>query len=1139
MNNFGGSDKADGEPVYKNGMIRRDYVSIYKMRDMSTGSAKFVRYGEALLRDDTPVQGLLPYGALCLKFSYNLGKEKGGGHGGLQCHKIYGYPKLDYSGVRLPLKCLDYATRRVEAPSNPQPLDKYKPVYLSPLIFFHSKAALSALSKYDHDNTTSVANTINWHVANWSKQFTRASDKPTDTDSILYAQFAQVFETLFGIGFYDLQHLRFEDIARACVQMNNDGPHRLLTPFSAPDRMKVKKDKGRPTPPPRGPSNKPVVTEGLIDEEDDEEGKSGSTKKFEDSSITLELTLKRALSIYQSQIVSSTGKRKAPDTSSDGDDGDDDDEDEDTNDAPGVEFGDFLDVDADADADAAPRASAKNPAGPLKLKSGAGSNRLDVALADGTVVVSTNPRKVRLPLPDMRRIPEDAWVAKLLMTHLESRYHGRMDMCISQASILDMIGDGMGMNLPADLSLVNVWRVMKEMVCAGKIAMFDSDTCTVYRTAKCKDALDDLVTMPETVYVALPNALKHEHETFEWLKRHIERRYDDTEHMRAMGEQLSKLDTLFNPNGRIARLRLSDEQWRAVCLSVTSPLSLISGPGGTGKTTLIQIIVRILRCAGLTGKILFTAFKNDTVNQTQHAIRSLDVKEAVHHRLWSAYKRENDIFATCDSVAYRWGLLRPEGSGQDASGRSNSNAAGRSNNDPESFSGAWTPGGMRAPGQGQRQGQAKAQAPDYRLDAEVVLFEEASLLSMAHLYHVMKALNPRTLKYVLMIGDDMQLPPLKPGFPFANLIVGIPQLAVRLVKGFRTSSEVITANLNAARKCDIDAMCFHDPSNPDDKDGSCFIHMEAFGRIAGKHRAQKVVLQTFGAQIEKLLQARDPDRTRYKSMWAISAYNDVARYASYIYAGYYFGDATPDEKRIEYAYGDKKIKPILHVDERVVFLRTDKVLGHARGRVGYVTAIFDHKHESSPAVDAHATTTVQSTAAPLHTHMTHRSIVVDRHTVVTSRGAFGFGGILEPAGCITIHRSQGAEYDEVLCLFAPGVNLCNNRVFYTALSRTKEKCHILGSPDHIQKMITTPAPVPHCAFLPMLRRKLQHDRIGVFDTLASEFARTSVTMLHPHNVNVFESEYDHDVFTQVHHSIAKRAEPAEKKAALGTQVSSS
>lgn len=1083
-NNNSGS--ASNERVNTNARMRRARVGELKMEQLWMGKPNGAQSGEAILSDDTPVCGLIPYGSLVLKFSWSLGKTTSKKYKGLECHTVFGYPKLDHTGSALPLKWQNLSLRKLQDPL-PNEIKRTADVpigvshlYLNGWAFICPESLEVTLKEYDRTNQTHLYRPAWSEFNKWSRHVSEDNISGCHNEAVIYAQFARVFETLFGITFYNLQHIKPLTVFQIYCRMISEGAHKLFNPFPTTDRFE-EREKNAAKKNNNNTNNNATPDANNTDFPDEEVEQEPKSNKFSDGGITLELTLAKAISIYNAQLALKVKNR--PHTSLD--DGEHDDIDvadeisPDDSEEPYSLSDD--DVAAFIDGDSS-SANSSSPTATTSRKRARPGGPVEVVNSQGIVLLSTNQRKVKLPMPDMFKIPADAWVSKLVTTHLRMRYAQNHDMCVTPDSIFEMIGEAAGEGFPVELDIDIVWRVMKDMVAKGDIGMYDAETHEVYLPGK-GGALSEIDSIPPLMHIGLAHAMQQEHGTFTFLKDFINYRYADTEHTSRMGKVLAEVDTLFDPFGAIMKMNLSDEQWRAVCLAVTSPLSMISGPGGTGKTTIIKIIVRILRCAGLKGIFLFTAFKNDTVNQTKKALEVLDQGENIRHDEWCNFKRAHNLFETCDYVRCRWG----SGSSSDNKTR---------NNDKDGSS------------SGSEEIDKKYQIPKTdlqdkkgRLNAEVVFFEEASLTNASHVYSVLNGVNPEKLKYIVFVGDPLQLPPMNPGEPFCNLVNALPNFCVRLAKNFRTSSQVITNNLDAIRKCDLQSLCFHDPENPEDKDGNCFIRMKALNAIKGKPRSDKTVLQTFGKELQALLVERDPERKRYSAIQSISAYNDMARYASCIYARHYFGNTTPDDDCIDFAYEKNKncktFKPILYLGERVVFIETDKKKGFAKGRVGYITEIFDHKKCETPTVQQNLMTRVKSTAEPMHPRTQWRTIVVDGYTNVTTYGPSSFTNILESAGCITIHRSQGAEYEEVVCLFAPGKNLAHNRVIYTAISRTKSTCHVLGTDTQIEKMLTTPAPVPTSAFSSMLRNKLNHDRINVFEILAGEFARATVTKLHP------------------------------------------
>lgn len=65
---------------------------------------------------------------------------------------------------------------------------------------------------------------------------------------------------------------------------------------------------------------------------------------------------------------------------------------------------------------------------------------------------------------------------------------------------------------------------------------------------------------------------------------------------------------------------------------------------------------------------------------------------------------------------------------------------------------------------------------------------------------------------------------------------------------------------------------------------------------------------------------------------------------------------------------------------------------------------------------------------------------------------------VEPAYAITIHKSQGSEYNNIL-VFMPESDcspLLNRQILYTAITRTKNATHIVSNENNINKAILTP-----------------------------------------------------------------------------------
>src|SRR5690606_16319817 len=59
----------------------------------------------------------------------------------------------------------------------------------------------------------------------------------------------------------------------------------------------------------------------------------------------------------------------------------------------------------------------------------------------------------------------------------------------------------------------------------------------------------------------------------------------------------------------------------------------------------------------------------------------------------------------------------------------------------------------------------------------------------------------------------------------------------------------------------------------------------------------------------------------------------------------------------------------------------------------------------------------------------------------------------EYAYVLSVHKSQGSEFDKVLCLSPDGSEILGREVLYTAVTRAKKSIQIYGSYDVIQATI--------------------------------------------------------------------------------------
>ncbi len=158
--------------------------------------------------------------------------------------------------------------------------------------------------------------------------------------------------------------------------------------------------------------------------------------------------------------------------------------------------------------------------------------------------------------------------------------------------------------------------------------------------------------------------------------------------------------------GRVSQLDLSDEQMRALDRSLRSPLSVITGAAGTGKSTLLAPLIAAIeqhegrvpiRALAPTGKAA------DRLNRV--GVDAMTIHRAIASAGW-----------------YDWDL------------------------------GVWTDDGERS------------------VAANTLIVDESSMVDVALLGTLFKAVDWHSVRRLVMVGDHHQLPPIGPGRPFFDLI---------------------------------------------------------------------------------------------------------------------------------------------------------------------------------------------------------------------------------------------------------------------------------------------------------------------------------------------------------------------------------
>lgn len=283
-----------------------------------------------------------------------------------------------------------------------------------------------------------------------------------------------------------------------------------------------------------------------------------------------------------------------------------------------------------------------------------------------------------------------------------------------------------------------------------------------------------------------------------------------------------------------------------------------------------------------------------------------------------------------------------------------------------------------------------------------VIVDEMSMVDMELFFRLLSSLQPETM--VVLVGDDAQLPSVGPGNVLRELVECSAVPSVRLTQIFRQSAK--GAIVSNSHKINGGSM----PQFGDPKDDSEF----KFVRSSDEER-----IADFVVEMASKLKSRNENfqvlAPKYDGLVGVNNLNLRLR------------DRLNPEGPKEWKSGDLHFR----LGDRLMVIRNDYKLGVYNGDVGKLMAIYDD------------------------------SLVVKIH------GA-GEGGVdlsvkfstdaaeekLRLAYAITVHKSQGSEFDTVILpIVRSQGRMLQRNLLYTAITRARKRVWLLGEESAIQQAV--------------------------------------------------------------------------------------
>lgn len=292
---------------------------------------------------------------------------------------------------------------------------------------------------------------------------------------------------------------------------------------------------------------------------------------------------------------------------------------------------------------------------------------------------------------------------------------------------------------------------------------------------------------------------------------------------------------------------------------------------------------------------------------------------------------------------------------------------------------------------------------DHKYAVDAVIVDEMSMVDQEILFRILEALHPTTM--LVLVGDDAQLPSVGPGNVLRELL-RVPSIPhIRLTQIFRQAhtSEIVLASHQ-----------IHRGEMPD------LRPRPPTSEFQFVHCPDETILADLIVKMAVKLKARDANfqvlAPKYDGVVGVNNLNNLLREA-----------LNPSRGQREWRAG------LLHFREgdRLMVIKNDYDKSIYNGDMGKLIRVT----KDSLFVRIHG---VGAGVVDLEVEIP-KSEAVDK---------------LRLAYAITVHKSQGSEFDTVILpLVRAHGRMRQRNLFYTAVTRAKKKCWLLGDPVSVQAAI--------------------------------------------------------------------------------------